>query len=103
MKAGEIQIDRYHLMASQDPIIGKYQQILHWTVKDKPSRFVKLQILAIPMIIPLDLLFWINANSIGNLPKPAVKPPGFSCGECSAKCEEVRLILNALELKGEWL
>jgi hypothetical protein len=60
--------ETYTLAASQDLISGDYQQVLHWSVKDKPSRAFLLQILAIPVFILLGIAFSILAIHIGKLP-----------------------------------
>jgi hypothetical protein len=58
----------YSFTISQDPISGDYQQILHWAVKDKPSRTILLQGLAIPVFIFLGFVFSVPAVYIGKLP-----------------------------------
>jgi hypothetical protein len=62
-------IETYTLTASQDPVSRDYQQVLHWTVKDKPARAILLQLLAIPLFILLGLAFSILAITIGKLPE----------------------------------
>jgi hypothetical protein len=59
----------YSFTTSQDPISGDYQQILHWTVKDKPSRTILLQVLAIPVFIFWGFAFSVPAIRIGKLPE----------------------------------
>jgi hypothetical protein len=65
---GQSLIETYTLTASQDPVAGDYQQVLHWTVKDKPARSILLQILAIPLFILLGFAFSMLAIYIGKLP-----------------------------------
>ncbi len=53
---------------AQDPIYGAYQQVYHWTVKDKPARAILLQLLALPVFLLLGFIFSIVAIKIGKLP-----------------------------------
>ena len=70
-------METYSLAASQDPISGDYQQVLHWTVKDKPSRAILLQILAIPVFILLGFAFSILAIHYRKIARhPQVWHPG---------------------------
>ena len=61
-------IETYTLSASQDPVLGDYQQVLHWSVKDKTSQSILLQILGIPVFILLGFVFSILAIHTGKLP-----------------------------------
>jgi hypothetical protein len=61
-------MENYTLTASQDPISGDYQQVLHWTVKDKPSRTIMIQLLLIPLMILFGFSFITFANLIGKQP-----------------------------------
>lgn len=61
-------METYTLTASQDPVSGDYQQVLHWTLKDKLSRSILLQILAIPVFILLGSAFSALAIYVGKLP-----------------------------------
>src|SRR5579859_6210795 len=61
-------METYPLAACQDALLGEYQQVLHWTVKDKASRSLLLQILSIPMFILVALAFSVLAITIGRLP-----------------------------------
>jgi hypothetical protein len=61
-------IDPYPLTASQDPISGEYRQVLRWSVNEKPSRVIWLQILAVPVFILLGFVFSILAIRLGKMP-----------------------------------
>ncbi|MCL4561998.1 MAG: DUF3267 domain-containing protein [Chloroflexi bacterium] len=57
------------LIAAQDPLVGDYRQVLHWTMKDKPAQVIWLQILAIMVFILLGLAFSSLAIHLGKLPE----------------------------------
>jgi hypothetical protein len=82
-RKGESSIETYTLSASQGSVLGDYQQVLHWTVKDKTSRSILLQILGIPVFILLGFAFSILAIHIGKLPD-TLKFGILEIGICSA-------------------
>ncbi len=61
-------IETYPLIACQDPISGVYQQVLHWTIKDKPILTIVVQLLTIPLMV----LFGFSLLTLANLVR---KPP----------------------------
>lgn len=61
-------LETYPLTASQDPITGEYQQVLHWSVRDKPSRMLLLQVVSIPLALLMGLAFIALALTVGKLP-----------------------------------
>jgi len=60
--------ETYPLTAAQDPISGQYQQVLYWTVKDKPARAILIQLLTFPVFLLLGLVFSSLAIHFGKLP-----------------------------------
>jgi hypothetical protein len=58
----------YPFTAAQDPLTGEYQQILHWTIKDKPARTITIQLLIIPLMILFGFSFLTLNNLIGKQP-----------------------------------
>lgn len=61
-------IETYIPTAVQGSVTGDFQQVLHWTVKDRPSRVIMMQILTIPLYILLGFAFTYLAIHIGKLP-----------------------------------
>ena len=47
---------------------GDYQQVLHWSVKEKPSRTIMIQLLSIPLAILFGTAFITLASLIGKQP-----------------------------------
>lgn len=45
-----------------------YQEVLHWTIKESPTRLILLQILAVPLCVLSGLVFFRLAVSLGKLP-----------------------------------
>jgi Putative zincin peptidase len=61
-------IDPDPFSTAQGLISGAYQEVLHWTVKDKPAQAILLQLLAIPVFLLLGFIFSLIAIRIGKLP-----------------------------------
>lgn len=61
-------IEPYTPTAYQDRVQGDYAQVFHWSVKDKASKAIVIQILTIPMFIVLGIGFSLFAIHLGKLP-----------------------------------
>lgn len=61
-------IETYIPTAVQGSFSGDYQQVLHWSLKEKPSRTIMIQLLLIPSTILFGFLFITIANLIGRQP-----------------------------------
>lgn len=49
--------ESYTPAAFQSPVSGEYEQVLHWSITDDPSRFIRLQVMSIPLFILMGLIF----------------------------------------------
>jgi hypothetical protein len=58
----------YSLSGSQDPISSEYRQVLYWSLHEKPSRMVWLQIFGIPIFLLAAALFVYLAFKVGRWP-----------------------------------
>ena len=67
-------IETYSLKASQDPVVGEYQQLLHWTMKGHPAQVILIQILLISLFVLLAGAFSILAIHVGKLPDTFTAP-----------------------------
>lgn len=71
-----------------------YQEVLYWTIREKPGRVILLQILSIPLFILSWVVFWGLAVRLGRLPSSFA----FSTGEIGIAIAAVVLTIVLHEL-----
>ncbi len=58
----------YPLKAAQHQVVGEFEQVLYWKVKEKQARFILIQLMVIPVFLLLSGVFSFLAITIGDVP-----------------------------------
>jgi hypothetical protein len=55
-------------LVSPGSLPDRYREVLHWTITEKPSRVLVLQVLAVPLFLVFGWIFYRLAMGLGRLP-----------------------------------